>query len=95
MQKWAIELTVDEKIGEESTGTPVDTVRPSFDARACLVVDKHVATDNELVPLAIIRPAGAERERTIETSFEDEHRGSCSVNVTAPCWNAHGTFSGI
>lgn len=71
-RKRLIELAVDQEIGKDSTRTPGKTVPPSLDARACLVADKHVSTDNQAVPLMSLHPAGAEWKVPIETSFEDE-----------------------
>ncbi len=93
--KWVVQLPVDEKIGQDPTGTPRDPVRPSFDARRGLFVHKHVAADDELVPLAVVRPAKNVRESAGETGFEYDQGIFGRFDMPAPCWDTRRGLAGV
>ncbi len=46
----AAQLAVDQEVGEQSTGTPGETVRPSSNARRVFLVYDHVPTDDQPAP---------------------------------------------
>lgn len=81
----AIQLAVDEKVGQDPTGTPWYAVCPAFDARRCFFVDKNVAADDELSSLSVMRSAEAVRQSPLKASFEYEQGVLGGFDMTPPC----------
>ena len=86
--EWTVELSIDEKVGEDAAGAPRYPVRPSFDARSGFFVDENVAADNELIALAIMRASEAVREGAIKTSLKNNERVLGGFDVTFPSGHA-------
>ena len=71
-RKRTVELAIDEEVVHDATGAPVDTVGPSLDARRVLLVDKHIATLDELGPLLVVGTARDVCEHAVEATLEDD-----------------------
>ena len=67
-----LELTVDEEVAEEATGTPGDTIGPAFDTRRVLLVDEDTATADEMASFAVVGSAGDMVEDTGQAGFEED-----------------------
>lgn len=50
----AVELTINEEVGQYATRAPGNAIGPSLDARGCFLVDKDIAAHNELVALSVM-----------------------------------------
>ena len=67
-----LELTVDEEVAENATGTPGDTIGPAFDTGRVLLVDEDTATADEMASFAVVRSAGDMMEDTGQAGFEED-----------------------
>jgi hypothetical protein len=88
-----VEFAVDQEVAQDATGTPSDTVGPSFDTASIFFVDENVAALDQLAALAIMgtswdvvklaAEAGLEEDEAIHTvldeSMEGGHQRSCSA----------------
>ncbi len=87
-RKRAVELAVDEEIGENATRTPGNAVRPSLDARGSFFVNKDIAADDEGIALSVVRTAEAVGQSATEAGFEDDQGVLGGLDVAPPCGHA-------
>ena len=69
--KGAVELTVDEEIGQDATRRPGNPVRPSLDAGRRLLVDKDIAAHDQLIALPVVWTARTVMQDPLKARLKD------------------------
>ena len=87
-RKWRVQLAVDEEVGQYSAWGPGNAIGPSLDARGGFLIHEDIPTDDQRVPLPIVRATRAVMEQAIKTCLEDEQSILGGLDVTAPGRNA-------
>lgn len=88
-----LDLAIDIEVGSAASNTP-SSVFPVFDARGIFSVDEDIATDDELLPLIIVRATGAVRQNAFTTALEHEQRIVNCLQAPSPCWIAGWDLAG-
>ena len=84
-RKRAVELAVDEEVGEDAARAPGDTIGPSFDARGSLFVHEDIAAHDELIAFPVVRTTKTVSKSAAETSLENDQRVLGRFDVAPPC----------
>lgn len=68
------ELAVDQVVAKDSAGAPVLSVRPALDARGGFLVDKHVATADQVFSFSVVGSTRRVHEHARKTGLDDSQR---------------------
>jgi hypothetical protein len=80
-----LEFAVDQKVSENATGTPRDTVGPTLDTWRVLFVDEDTTALDKTCSLTVVRTARDVMELAAETSFEQYKTVHTVLDEAMPC----------